>query len=548
MRNRIILLIIIFTAGIAYIPFLGNLHLFDWDEINFAESAREMILTHDYLTVKVGFEPFWEKPPLFIWLQVVSMKMFGVNEFAARFPNAMCGIITLISLFLVGKKLRDTRFALIWTLFFGCSVLPFTYFKSGIIDPWFNYFIFMSVFAFHQSMAAKTRKWNYLAMLFSGALLGLAVLTKGPAAIVIFGLTCGIYLVLVGFKVKLNFTGSVIFLVSLVIVGGFWFLLQIAYGHYDLLVEFVQYQIKLFRTQDSGHGGFPLYHFVILLFGVFPASVFAIQGHAAAPGEKAEQRTFRKLMIILFWTVLILFSIVKTKIVHYSSLTYFPITFLAAHSLYHILKGTFRFRTWMAVLLGIVAFVLGGTIIFLPIFDASKQWFIDKGYITHPFVIGNLQAHPGFNITEIIIGLFLLVAVALSIVLFLQKRIYRAFIIIAVSTAIFIYSTLLIVAPKIEKYSQNSLIEFCISLKGKDVYVHPFHKSFAVLFYPDVQPDKKKHLHDEAWLRTGDIDKPVYFVIRLDKKEQVLKEYPRLEYIGEKNGYVFCKRTPKSEN
>ena len=45
-------------ALLLFIPFLGGLHLFDWDEINFAESAREMILTGDYLTVQIDFIPF----------------------------------------------------------------------------------------------------------------------------------------------------------------------------------------------------------------------------------------------------------------------------------------------------------------------------------------------------------------------------------------------------------------------------------------------------------------------------------------------------------
>ena len=121
-----------------FIPFLGGVHLFDWDEINFAESAREMIATGDYLTVLFNFLPFHEKPPLFIWMQVLSMKLFGVNEFAARFPNAICGIVTLLVLFNIGRKLRNNLFGVLWVMAYAGSVLPFFYFKSGIIDPWFN--------------------------------------------------------------------------------------------------------------------------------------------------------------------------------------------------------------------------------------------------------------------------------------------------------------------------------------------------------------------------------------------------------------------------
>ena len=88
--NRYRLLIVIIGA-LSFIPFLGLTHLFDWDEINFAEAAREMIVSGNYSMVTIDFQPFWEKPPFFIWLQALSMKAFGVNEFAARLPNAICG-------------------------------------------------------------------------------------------------------------------------------------------------------------------------------------------------------------------------------------------------------------------------------------------------------------------------------------------------------------------------------------------------------------------------------------------------------------------------
>ena len=50
---------IIIAGLILFVPFLGLTHLFDWDEINFAEAAREMIITNDYLNVHINFKPFW---------------------------------------------------------------------------------------------------------------------------------------------------------------------------------------------------------------------------------------------------------------------------------------------------------------------------------------------------------------------------------------------------------------------------------------------------------------------------------------------------------
>ena len=135
--------IILFVLGAAlFLPFLGAAPLFDWDEINFAESAREMLVTGNYSRVQINFQPFWEKPPLFFWMQVLSMKAFGINEYAARFPNAVFGIITLLTLYEMGRNLRSDRFGFLWALCMAGSFLPLVYFKSGIIDPVFNYFIF----------------------------------------------------------------------------------------------------------------------------------------------------------------------------------------------------------------------------------------------------------------------------------------------------------------------------------------------------------------------------------------------------------------------
>ena len=89
-------------GALFFIPFLGGVHLFDWDEINFAEISREMLILKDYTRVHVNFEPFFQKPPFFFWLQAGAMALFGVGDFAARFPNALCGIITLPLLFRMG--------------------------------------------------------------------------------------------------------------------------------------------------------------------------------------------------------------------------------------------------------------------------------------------------------------------------------------------------------------------------------------------------------------------------------------------------------------
>ena len=98
-NNGLIIFLIAIISAVIFIPFIGNCPLFDWDEINFAECAREMVVSGNYSHVQLNYRPFWEKPPFFIWLQALSMNVFGVNEFAARFPNALCSIVSLISIY-----------------------------------------------------------------------------------------------------------------------------------------------------------------------------------------------------------------------------------------------------------------------------------------------------------------------------------------------------------------------------------------------------------------------------------------------------------------
>jgi 4-amino-4-deoxy-L-arabinose transferase-like glycosyltransferase len=539
-RNYLILIIL---GAVLFIPFLGQVHLFDWDEINFAESAREMILTGDYLTVQINFIPFWEKPPLFIWMQVLSMKMFGITEFAARFPNAICGIVTIAALYGIGKKLVSKNFGLIWTMTYVGSVLPFFYFKSGIIDPWFNLFIFIGIYYFiiYTSIDNEGKKW--LQALLSGFFIGLGVLTKGPVAFLIFAITAFVLLIIRKFKVKFSLGHIVLFGLALVVTGGLWFILQIAIGNFTIIADFIEYQIRLFKTKDAGHGGFLLYHFVVLLVGVFPASIFALPAFKKIDGFSPFQRHFRLVMVVLLLTVLILFTIVKTKILHYSSLGYFPLTFLAAWYIYALFSGKINYSKWLTFLIYPFGFLFGIAVIALPLIDRFKEKIIAMDLIRDPFAIGNLQAIVGWTGFEMFIGIFMILG--LVAYFFLRKRnVQIAVISLFVTVLVFVNLTLVCVVHRIEGYSQRAAIEFFKSLQGKDVYIQPLrYKSYAHYFYAQKGKPENEFSYDSRWLLTGDIDRDAYFVVKVNRVEKTLEKHPDLEVLYSKNGFVFLKRS-----
>ena len=274
-RWSISILIAVVTLGMT-LPFLGMSHLFDWDEVNFAEAAREMLVTGDFTFVQVNFQPFWEKPPLFIWMQALSMSVFGVNEFAARFPNAICAVITLLLLFNIGTNLISKNFGTLWTLVFAGSLLPQFYFRTGIIDPWFNLFIFAGIH--YLIKATSSNNFPRKKLLFSALMIGLAVMTKGPTALGLVGICCIIYFVLNFKKHTWRITDPFVYLLVVTVIGFSWFLFEILRGHGHVVQEFIDYHIRLFSESEAGHGQPFFYHPIVLLIGCFPMSLFFIEG------------------------------------------------------------------------------------------------------------------------------------------------------------------------------------------------------------------------------------------------------------------------------
>ncbi|MFN4286694.1 MAG: ArnT family glycosyltransferase [Lacibacter sp.] len=543
--NRLLPYLLIAAAGaLLFLHSLGRVPLFDWDEINFAESAREMIATGNYMQVQINYEPFWEKPPLFFWMQVVAMQIFGINEFAARVPNAVCGIVTLLVLFGIGSRLHNRQFAAWWVLIYAGTFLPHLYFKSGIIDPWFNLFIFLGIYFLARFLDGYYRGQRRLnkPLLLSALFTGLGILTKGPVALLVVVLSYLLFLLLNRGRGWVALRHYLLWGLGVLLVTLLWFGLEIVQHGWWFVNEFITYQIRLAKTKDAGHGGFLLYHFVVLLIGCFPASVliFRYQNQEA---ENQSQQIFRKLMIAALVVILVVFTLVKTKIVHYSSFAYFPIGYLAAATVYGLTRQTARLRNWQYVLLLLLGIVWSVLFIALPLVGMHIEWLrplLQKD----KFALANLDADVEWSYALMVPGILFLGAVVLSFIWLRRRRKQRALLLLFVACMGAMQVLLTLFTPRIERYSQHAALEFFSSLRGKDVYVKTIgYKSYAQYFYTRVQPGQRKEAKDENWLLTGPVDKPTYFVSKITAKDWILAQHgERLEVLYEKNGYVFYRR------
>lgn len=533
-------LAIIVLGAMFFIPFNGMVHLFDWDEAIYGEIAREMIITGDYLHPRIDFLPFMEKPPLFFWLQVVAMKIFGINEFAVRFPNAICGILTLLVLYTAGTRLVDRGFGLLWVLSYAGSLLPFFYFKSAIIDPWYNLFIFSGLYFFFL-MTESQKQINMYAAL-SGLLLGLALLTKGPVALILFVLPLFLYFIIKQSYPKLTINMLVFFFLPLLLTGSSWFIIQIFTGNTAFIPEFIAYQIKVFSTPFAGHTGFPLFHVVILFFGVFPTSVFAVFAFKKQKENTERVNNFRLLMIAVLLVVLVLFSLVKTKLVHYSSLAYFPLTFLASLYMYNAVVTTKKISNLFRNTLFITAIIIALLVASIPLLMIFRDDILRMNLIKDVFIVENIKADVYWSGKEIFIPLFWLIMLFIGLFV-LNNNMYK-FICICSATMLFCFIIMLDMVPKVEGHIQNAAIEYYKEAQQKDCYMRALgFKSYAYLFYSQKQPTHISASYTD-WLLYGDIDKPAYFVCKKYNENRYLSILP-LEKVAEKNGYVLLVRYPK---
>ncbi|MBL1279154.1 MAG: glycosyltransferase family 39 protein [Fluviicola sp.] len=516
---------------------LGNTHLFDWDEINFAESAREMIASNDYLRVQINFSPFWEKPPFFFWLQVGAMKLFGINEFAARFPNALFGLIYLLSFYFIGKKHFSAKFGLIWAIVFFGSFLPHLYFKSGIIDPVFNYFIFMSIYFMMRVLGKEEDKIGKLAI-YSGLFSGLSVITKGPVGFLLLGLTLLVYLILKKFKPFPKIKYILLFLAGMIAVIGAWLSMEVAQNGIAIVQQFIEYQIELFNQPVAGHAQPFYYHFVVVFIGCFPISIFALPYFR----RKSERLAldFRVWMLSLFWVVIILFSISTTKIIHYSSMTYIPLSFLAAFFLYQVIQQKEAWKKYQTVLFVIVGSVWAVILIVLPVIMKNKELLFP--YMNDPFAVESMKTPIYWSGYEFLIGVFFLIGMILSTIFLKRGMINKALVTISKTVAFSLLLVLFFILPKIEGFTQGPVISFYESIQGEDCYVESYgYKSYAQYYYfqqPYGLSEKRK---DQTWLLTGNVDKDVYMVSKSTNTE--LDANANFKLVRKVGGFRFYKRS-----
>jgi len=192
-HKKLFLTVLLLTIATRLLT-LGAYPLFETTESRYAEIARKMVETGNWVTPQISYGvPFWGKPPLSFWLTAGSLELFGVNDIAARLPSFVLAILVGWLIYHLALKQRGSSVALISLVVLSTGALFFFVAGQVMTDQALTLGTTLSMVAFWRALAETGphgRLWGYA--FFIGLAIG--ILAKGPVAVVLTLIPVGIWI------------------------------------------------------------------------------------------------------------------------------------------------------------------------------------------------------------------------------------------------------------------------------------------------------------------------------------------------------------------
>ena len=185
MVKQIRVLFVFLIALAVYAAYNGFLAITDPVEANYALTAKEMVLSGDWLSPQIYGQYWFDKPIMIYWLLSASFKLLGFGEFAARLPSVVFSAATVAFAYWFSWALYGNRkTARLSALILGTSLEFWLLSRMVITDAVLMFFNSVALGALYLGFINRGTRWYVVAYAASG----LAVLTKGPVGLVLPGL------------------------------------------------------------------------------------------------------------------------------------------------------------------------------------------------------------------------------------------------------------------------------------------------------------------------------------------------------------------------
>ena len=301
-----------------FLYLIGNelLPVTDTAESNYAVTAKEMVLSGDWISPQIYGHYWYDKPIFYYWELALSYTLFGFNEMASRLPSALLGSASVLFTYWFARRVYSEKIGWLSAIILGTSVECWLLSKAIITDT--TLFLFMSMaIAFFYRGYTENRKYYYLC--YTAA--AFAVLTKGPIGLLLPGLAALLFLAynkdLAEMKRVHLFSGLLLFTA----IAGAWYGLMCCLHGSDFLSEH--------PTKNKWY-----FYLIIYFIGFAPWS-FTIPYSLFKKWKRKEldlrnSSNATQLLFIYFAVVNIFFELIATKYTTYTFPGLFSLAILTA--------------------------------------------------------------------------------------------------------------------------------------------------------------------------------------------------------------------------
>lgn len=320
----------LFWGLAALLLFFGNGQLWITDSVesNYALTAKEMVLSGDWISPQIYSNYWYDKPVFFYWLTAAGFKIFGFNEFAARFFPALFGMAGLGLLVYAAKKLYGEKTAFWSGVILMTSTEFFLISKSVITDSTLFFFFSMALVFFY--LGYSTQQKNYYYGMYTG--MALATLTKGPIGFLLPGLIMVLFLVFTrGWREIKNMKVFSCGLLFFLIAAPWYVAMYNLHGSAFIDQFFGTHNFLRATVSEHPRDNVFYYYTLVLLLALFPWSGLLPRFLWRTLREDGKwRRPDEKTGFLLIWaaTVFFFFQNMATKYLTYTYPILFPLALL----------------------------------------------------------------------------------------------------------------------------------------------------------------------------------------------------------------------------
>ncbi|WP_343549570.1 glycosyltransferase family 39 protein [Ralstonia sp.] len=343
---------------------LGYRHLIPTDEGRYAEIAREMFVSGDWVTIRYNALKYFEKPPLQMWGTALAYTLFGIGDWQARLFTALSGIVGIVFTMLAAARWWGKRTAVISGLVLVSAPLwnvgsHFNSLDMGVAGCMTMALGSLLLAQHPDATRAQQRGWMWACW----ASMALAVLSKGLIGVVLPGFVLVVYTLVARDRALWKRLHLVTGLIIFFAVGAPWFVLISMRNPEFAWFFFVHEHFQRFTSTVHNRNA-PLWYFVPLLVAGFLPWLAQLPGAARLTMARAETASngFRPTLVLGLWAVLIFafFSISDSKLPGYIFPIIPALAILAALVLEHTSERAWRWQLRAFLALALVGLAASG--------------------------------------------------------------------------------------------------------------------------------------------------------------------------------------------